>query len=69
MLRVIDRRDGILLQKVSTPDGKLIRFQLVHENALGDASQVKPFTTLSAARQAGGVTAFLFLSAIEAFNQ
>lgn len=54
MLRTIDRHNGIALQKVTTPHGKLIRFQLVHESSLGDTSQVQHFPTLSAARQAGG---------------
>lgn len=54
MLRTIDRHNGLALQKVTTTSGKLIRFQLVHEQSLGDASKVQQFRSLSAARQAGG---------------
>ena len=54
MLRTIDRHNGIALQKVTTPQGNLIRFQLVHESSLGDTSKVQQFQSLSAARQAGG---------------
>jgi hypothetical protein len=54
MLRTIDRHNGVALQKVTTPNGKLLRFQLVHEAALGNTEAVRHFQSLSAARQAGG---------------
>lgn len=54
MIRTIDRHNGLILQKITTPHGSLISFQLIPENAIGDSSQSRRFGTLSAARQAGG---------------
>lgn len=54
MLRTIEHHNGFALQKITTPQGKLINYQLIPESSIGDASKSQQFSTLTAARQAGG---------------
>lgn len=55
MITVVDRANGLAVQKVTKPNGKLIRYQVTPEKA-GDANAVKVFATLEAARDAIGKT-------------
>jgi hypothetical protein len=51
MITVVDKANGHVVQKVTKPDGKLVRYQLVPEIA-GDSASVKVFATLTSARAA-----------------
>lgn len=55
MITVVDRANGLTVQKVTKPSGKLIRYQVAPEKA-GDAFAVKVFATLESARAAIGKT-------------
>lgn len=55
MLRIIDRVDGNVIQKVTTPKNELVGYQVLKEGA-NDSSQVQRFPHLSAARKAAGET-------------
>ncbi len=53
MIRVVDKRNGFIIQKVVTPKGKVIGWQTVPQGMVnGDASHVQVFATLQAAREA-----------------
>lgn len=54
MLTIIDRANGHVIQKVTKPNGNLIRFQFMPENGMGDTEQVKVASTLTEARNAIG---------------
>lgn len=49
MITIVDRGNGITIQKVTKPNGKLVRYQTVPEGTF-DAEQVKVFVTLESAR-------------------
>lgn len=51
MIREVDRTDKHVVQKVITPKGKVICYQVV-EIGVFDASKVRPFPNLGAARAA-----------------
>ena len=53
MIRQVDKRDGFIIQKVVTPQGRVVAYQLVPAGMVnGDASHVQVFATLQAAREA-----------------
>lgn len=54
MITVVDRSNGLVVQKVSKPDGKIVRYQICAEANLGDFSQVVAYSTLAEARAAVG---------------
>ncbi len=49
MITVVDRNDTHVVQKVTKPNGVLVRYQVVI-NGVYDAEQVKPFVNLESAR-------------------
>ncbi len=55
MITVVDKANGMTVQKVTKPNGRLVRYQLVPAVA-GDSASVKVFASLSAARAAIGKT-------------
>ncbi len=55
MITVVDKANGHVVQKITKPNGKLVRYQLVPA-AAGDSAAVRVFASLSAARAAIGKT-------------
>lgn len=53
MITIVDHHNGVVVQKITKPSGKLVRYQTVPEN-VGDASAVKVFISLADARQSIG---------------
>lgn len=53
MLRMIERSDSHIIQKVVAP--KLTAYQAVPKSSVGDSSAVQRFATLFEARQAAGI--------------
>lgn len=53
MLNVIDKCNGHVIQKI-THDGKLIRYQTVKAEDIGNTGKVVPSGTLSGAREIAG---------------
>lgn len=53
MIQVVDRTEKYEVQKITKPDGKLIRYQTV-ELPHGNSDAVKVFVTLESARAAIG---------------
>lgn len=56
MIIVVDKANGQTVQKVTKPDGRLVRYQVVPAEHIGDAQVIKVFTSLAAARAAIGKT-------------
>lgn len=54
MITVVDRANDRIIQKITKPDGKLIRYQVVDK--AGDSNAVKVFSNLQPARAAIGKT-------------
>ena len=54
MLTTVDRANGFIIQKVTTPKGKFLRYQAVEEQNIGDATGIVEFPTLEAAREGIG---------------
>ena len=54
MLRIIDKHNGFVIQKITKPNGALIAYQTGLETAIGTAGDFKRHTTLETARQAIG---------------
>ncbi len=55
MITIVDKVDGFEIQKITKPDGKLVRYQVVQLPA-GDSEQVRVFMALEMARAAIGKT-------------
>lgn len=53
MIVVVDRANGLIVQKVTKPNGNLVRYQVKPEGIF-DAEQTKVFATLESARAAIG---------------
>lgn len=56
MITVVDRNNGLVVQKVTKPNGALVRYQ-VKPDGIFDADQVKVHVTLESARAAIGKNA------------
>lgn len=56
MITVVDRNGDKVVQKVTKPNGNLVRYQVV-TNGVYDAEQTKVFVNLESARIAIGKTA------------
>lgn len=56
MLRMIEKHDAGIVQKVTLPRGELLRYQSVPKGVVGDSSVITCHKTLSEARKALGVT-------------
>lgn len=59
MITVVDRNAGQIVQKVTKPNGAVLRYQTAPESVLkgeGDATLVKVYVSLADARQAIGKT-------------
>lgn len=48
MIRIIDKRENKVVQKVTKPDGELVAYQA---GIPGDTTTMQRFTTLQAARE------------------
>lgn len=56
MITVVDRGNGYVVQKVTKPNGNLVRYQVAPEGVF-DAEAIKVFVTLESSRAAIGKTA------------
>jgi hypothetical protein len=55
MIRQVDKRDGYIIQKVVKPNGKVVAYQIMPVGMInGDATHIRAFATLQAAREAIG---------------
>ena len=55
MLRTIDRFNGFVIQKVTKPNGQLLRYQTGLETAIGTSGAFTPHPHLTDARTAIGM--------------
>lgn len=50
MIRVIEQSESAFVQKVYTPKGATVAYQVVPRDKLGDSSAIQRFPTLKSAR-------------------
>jgi hypothetical protein len=55
MIVNVDKHNDLIVQKVTKPDGKLVRYQVLQQG-IYDSSRIKVFMTLESARHAIGKT-------------
>lgn len=55
MIRVIEQSESNLIQKVYTPKGETVRYQVVPKGKVGDSSAITPASTLKQARDLAGL--------------
>lgn len=55
MLRLIEKSESHLIQKITTPKGGLIAYQVVPKSSIGDSSQITRYERLFEARNAAGI--------------
>lgn len=50
MITIVDRSDSAVIQKITSPKGNTVRYQVVPNSSVGDASAIVVANTLVAAR-------------------
>ena len=51
MIVIVDRYNGKAVQKVTKPNGALVRYQVVSEDTIGNTGEIGVFVTLESARK------------------